>query len=154
MSGRLASGNIALQIVPSGTAWAMAPWRERVRMLKTDKYRDRLQEEKARLDRMIESRQASSVQHGSDSINDSFSNSGDSEYADAATETYDHELDLTLLNKYRHRHDAVRAALSRIEEGTYGTCIRCKQAISEGRLEAIPETPYCRECEADVETQD
>lgn len=123
-------------------------------MQKTDKFRDRLEAEKARLERMIASRDASAKQHGSESVNESFSNSGDNEYADAATETYDHELDLTLLNKYRHRLDTLKAALTRVEKGTYGVCIRCQRRISDGRLDAIPETAYCRECEADVEAQD
>jgi DnaK suppressor protein len=39
----------------------------------------------------------------------------------------------------------VRAALQRIDDGTYGYCIDCGRAIGEARLEALPWTPYCRE---------
>jgi RNA polymerase-binding transcription factor DksA len=123
-------------------------------MLKTDKFKDRLAQEKARLERMITSRQASSVQHGTSTVNEAFSNSGDDEIADAATETLDQEMDLTMLNKYRDNLTRVNAALGRIEEGNYGTCVRCHSTISEGRLDAIPETPFCRSCESDVEAQD
>ena len=123
-------------------------------MLKTQAYKERLQEEKARLERMITARRASTLSDGKTSgVNDSFSNSGDSEYADAATDTYNMELDFTLVNKYRDRLDGVNAALARIESGRYGRCVRCHTAISAARLEAIPETPYCRDCEADVEVQ-
>jgi RNA polymerase-binding transcription factor DksA len=123
-------------------------------MLKTTKFKDRLVEEKERLERMIRARHDSATQHGAVGINDAFSNSGDDEYADSATETFYQELDMTMVNKYRDRLDRVKAALSRVDNGTYGTCIRCHTQISEARLEAIPETPYCRDCEADVEVQD
>ncbi len=39
----------------------------------------------------------------------------------------------------------VRAALQRIEMGTYGICVDCGRDIGEKRLEAIPWTPYCLE---------
>lgn len=39
----------------------------------------------------------------------------------------------------------VRAALQRIEDGTYGECVDCGRAIQPARLEAVPWTPYCRE---------
>lgn len=39
--------------------------------------------------------------------------------------------------------DQVEAALARIEDGTYGMCAVCGEAIAEGRLEARPWTPYC-----------
>jgi DnaK suppressor protein len=37
----------------------------------------------------------------------------------------------------------VRAALDRLDQGTYGRCVVCGEQISPARLEAIPETPYC-----------
>jgi DnaK suppressor protein len=39
----------------------------------------------------------------------------------------------------------VRAALQRIEDGTYGQCIDCGRQIDAARLDAVPWTPYCRE---------
>ncbi len=39
----------------------------------------------------------------------------------------------------------VRAALQRVDEGTYGFCIECGRAIDSARLDAVPWTPYCRE---------
>jgi DnaK suppressor protein len=38
-----------------------------------------------------------------------------------------------------------RAALQRIEAGTYGVCIDCGRPIENTRLEAVSWTPYCRE---------
>lgn len=42
--------------------------------------------------------------------------------------------------------EAIRAALARIEGGSYGICVRCGEDISEERLDAVPHTPLCRVC--------
>jgi DnaK suppressor protein len=47
--------------------------------------------------------------------------------------------------------EQVRAALQRIEDGTFGKCIDCGRPIEPARLEAVPWTPYCR---ADQERHD
>jgi RNA polymerase-binding transcription factor DksA len=41
---------------------------------------------------------------------------------------------------------AVRAALRRIEEGTYGECAKCGEEIAEKRLEIIPHAALCAKC--------
>jgi RNA polymerase-binding protein DksA len=41
---------------------------------------------------------------------------------------------------------AIDAALKRIADGTYGTCVRCGGQISADRLEAVPHAAVCREC--------
>lgn len=40
----------------------------------------------------------------------------------------------------------IRAALGRIEDGTYGACSTCGRPISEERLAAIPSTLTCLAC--------
>lgn len=40
----------------------------------------------------------------------------------------------------------VTAALSRIEDGTYGVCLECDRAIPEKRLNAVPWAAYCVNC--------
>jgi DnaK suppressor protein len=37
----------------------------------------------------------------------------------------------------------VRAALQRLDEGSYGKCVICGEPIDEARLRAIPETRFC-----------
>jgi DnaK suppressor protein len=37
----------------------------------------------------------------------------------------------------------VRAALTRIDEGTYGRCVVDGEPIDEKRLQSVPWTPYC-----------
>jgi DnaK suppressor protein len=46
---------------------------------------------------------------------------------------------------------AVRAALRRIEDGTYGRCLVDGGPIAEGRLESVPWTPYCLKHQAELE---
>lgn len=41
---------------------------------------------------------------------------------------------------------SVNRALLRIENGTYGECVRCGQDIAPGRLEARPEAALCFSC--------
>lgn len=41
---------------------------------------------------------------------------------------------------------SVRRALERVEDGSYGTCAKCGEKISEQRLEARPEAALCIAC--------
>lgn len=50
-------------------------------------------------------------------------------------------------------HKAVLDALERIEQGGYGDCQQCGTPISKARLDALPFTPYCIECERQLEEQ-
>jgi len=45
-----------------------------------------------------------------------------------------------------HRLRQVQAALQSIDDGTYGTCIRCDQPIDPRRLEADPAAMTCMNC--------
>ena len=39
-------------------------------------------------------------------------------------------------------------ALGRIDDGSYGTCAKCGEPISEARLDVLPHTMLCRNCAA------
>lgn len=41
---------------------------------------------------------------------------------------------------------SIRRALGRIDDGTYGDCLRCGEPIAAARLEARPEASLCIEC--------
>lgn len=43
---------------------------------------------------------------------------------------------------------AIDAALDRVAAGTFGTCVRCGEAISDQRLDLVPHTPFCHTCAA------
>jgi DnaK suppressor protein len=46
-------------------------------------------------------------------------------------------------NLLRH----VRAALFRINDGSYGVCLHCEEDIKPKRLEAVPWAAYCIRCQ-------
>lgn len=41
---------------------------------------------------------------------------------------------------------AIRAALTRMDQGEYGVCTSCGEAISADRLDVLPFTALCRIC--------
>lgn len=48
----------------------------------------------------------------------------------------------------------IRAALQRIEEGTFGICERCEGPIGAKRLEAVPWARLCVACQAESEKEE
>ena len=46
------------------------------------------------------------------------------------------------------RHHVFTEALRRLDDGTYGACLACGNAIPFGRLSVMPETVYCVTCGA------
>ena len=75
----------------------------------------------------------------------------DNHPADLGTETFEREKDLGLLGNLRLFQGRVREALERLDQGTFGTCQHCGQPIAAERLEAIPWTPLCLECQEAAE---
>jgi RNA polymerase-binding protein DksA len=75
----------------------------------------------------------------------------DNHLADTATETYDRELDYTLEENSEHVLADIDAALTRIEDGTYGICSNCGKPISAERLEARPWATLCIDCQRERE---
>jgi len=67
--------------------------------------------------------------------------------ADKAESSYIKEFLLSLSNKDRNQLLMVDEALKRIEKNTFGLCQRCNKKINEKRLNAIPWTPYCINCQ-------
>ena len=41
----------------------------------------------------------------------------------------------------------VEAALARIEDGSYGSCLRCEEAIRSNRLSVMPHAAFCVGCQ-------
>ena len=63
-----------------------------------------------------------------------------------ATVTFDRELDYSLEENEERLLEAIDAALTRIDDGTYGICSACGQPVGEERLEALPWTTQCIDC--------
>lgn len=73
--------------------------------------------------------------------------------ADQGSATFERELDLSLEANVREHLEHVRAALERIDAGSYGVCERCAAEIPEDRLRAIPTTSLCVRCKTADESR-
>lgn len=110
----------------------------------TERFRDLLTEERTRVSHAIDHLHESN----SGSIEDETEEETyDNHLADAATATLNREIDYTLEENAEQLLGAIDAALLRIENGTYGTCVRCGKPIAEERLEAIPYATRCIDCQ-------
>lgn len=68
------------------------------------------------------------------------------DWEDSAIEREDTEVLEDLGRAGLKEIEMIRAALSRIEKGDFGVCVRCAEEISAERLEAVPYAPLCRTC--------
>lgn len=71
--------------------------------------------------------------------------------ADRASSSYQKEFLFHQSSNERQLLQMVEAALSRIREGTFGECISCGNEINIKRLEAVPWTRFCIECQEKLE---
>jgi DnaK suppressor protein len=67
--------------------------------------------------------------------------------ADDANETAEQETMLTLQSNIQRELGQVKAALVRLENGTYGKCANCGRPIPPARLEARPYSLYDIDCQ-------
>ncbi|MEW9920944.1 TraR/DksA family transcriptional regulator [Marimonas sp. MJW-29] len=79
-------------------------------------------------------------------IDEELSHEMDSDLEDQAIDLEDDEVLESLGNAAEKEVALLNAALKRIEDGTYGTCLKCEEPISEARLEAVPYAPLCKDC--------
>lgn len=112
--------------------------------------RERLLEEAARLGAIID--EIDRMER--DSLSEA---SGENVYrdhmADQGTATFERELDMTMEENERVELAEVRAALARMNAGTYGICATCGVEIPDGRLEAVPTASLCMTCKTAEETR-
>lgn len=71
--------------------------------------------------------------------------------ADTASELADVDRENAMLEAAEDQRVQVRAALARIDDGTYGTCTDCGAQISEARLQVRPEAARCIDCQSKAE---
>src|SRR5260221_12092190 len=71
--------------------------------------------------------------------------------ADRAASSYTKEFLFSQSNNDRQLLQMVDTALARIREGAFGECVSCGNEINAKRLEAVPWTRYCIECQEKLE---
>lgn len=65
---------------------------------------------------------------------------------DAASDDIDRQMIEALGAKELNRLKLINSALSRIQQGKYGLCIKCGKRIPQERLEIMPYALMCVEC--------
>ena len=61
------------------------------------------------------------------------------------------ELAVLTLDRDSRLLREVMAALARIEDGSYGICDACEEEIKPKRLNAVPWTRYCLQCQESID---
>lgn len=73
----------------------------------------------------------------------------DDEHDDVDTQA---EIDLAVLQIKSETLTRITAALRRLDQGHYGTCVECSHEIAAARLRALPFAVRCTPCEERRET--
>jgi DnaK suppressor protein len=109
---------------------------------KLDQFKKRLEERQVILRRSVSRNQQDGRQSDEDTAQD---------IADRAASSYNKEFLFHQSSSDRQTLQMVEGALERIKEGTFGDCISCGQEINPKRLEAVPWTRHCIECQEKLE---
>jgi len=109
---------------------------------KLDNFRKRLETRQQELRRMVSRTQQDGRSADEDTAQD---------IADRAASSYTKEFLFHQSNNDRQLLQMVENALSRIREGSFGECISCGKEINPKRLEAVPWTRHCIECQEKLE---
>lgn len=72
---------------------------------------------------------------------------GIQDLADKAYSAYSKELNFSLSDGERNLLMLIDEAFTRMKDGTYGVCTNCGVTIGEKRLQAVPWTPFCIDCQ-------
>lgn len=66
---------------------------------------------------------------------------------DTGSATSERERTMSLSRHARSQLTLIEEALTRMDAGTYGTCVVCGEAIHPDRLEARPQSVQCLNCQ-------
>jgi len=109
---------------------------------KLDTFKKRLETRQQELRRTVTRTQADGRTVDEDTAQD---------IADRAASSYNKEFLFSQSNNERQLLQMVDGALARIREGSFGECISCGREINPKRLEAVPWTRHCIECQEKLE---
>jgi DnaK suppressor protein len=105
---------------------------------KAKTYREKLLERREALVGQVQAAEAYSRERDAEATQDP---------ADMAANAYTKELLMSMSTNDRQLLESIDGALYRIEEGDYGFCDSCGEAIQEKRLEALPWAHHCVRCQ-------
>ncbi|MCC6343618.1 MAG: TraR/DksA family transcriptional regulator [Bryobacterales bacterium] len=99
-----------------------------------NKFKSILETKQAELETVLRNRDAIAIEKSPDAL-------------DEVQHAAERELAIRNLDRESNLLRNVRAALRRIEDETFGTCVHCEEEISPKRLAAVPWSPYCIRCQ-------
>src|SRR6202042_1043724 len=99
-----------------------------------NKYKHILEAKQAELEAFVRNREGIAIEKSPDALD---------EVQNAAKR----ELAIRNLDRESNLLRNVRAALHRMDEGTFGVCLHCEEDISIKRLHAVPWAAYCIQCQ-------
>lgn len=105
-------------------------------MTKTElnKYKQILETKLAELSQAVRDREGIAIEKSPDAL-------------DEVQHAAERELAIRNLDRESHLLRNVRGALRRIDEGAFGVCLHCEEDINPKRLNAVPWTPFCIQCQ-------
>src|ERR1700749_2787865 len=105
-------------------------------MTKTElnKFKEVLETKQAELAQVLRNRDGITIEKSPDAL-------------DEVQNAAERELAIRNLDRESNLLRNVRAALARIEDGSFGICMHCEEDISPKRLNAVPWAPYCIACQ-------
>lgn len=106
----------------------------------------RLEEKLLQQQAQLERSMLTAVEQGRQTVTDEIQ-----DVADQAVSSYQKELLFTQGTNGHTQLSLIRLALERIGEGSYGECLQCGSPIGEKRLDALPWTPCCINCQEKIE---
>jgi DnaK suppressor protein len=102
--------------------------------LEINKFKKILQNKRDELERIVRNRDAITIEKSADAL-------------DEVQHASERELAIRNLDRESNLLRNVRAALRRIDDGTFGVCMHCEEDISPKRIAAVPWAPYCIQCQ-------
>jgi DnaK suppressor protein len=108
---------------------------------KLEYFRNLLLEQRRQATEDLETEKAAALER-----DDGVEDSGDMSELDLNT-----SIALDLVGRASQLIQEIDEALQRIDDGTYGRCVRCGKPIDEERLKAMPTAKYDAKCQAAIE---
>ncbi len=105
-------------------------------MTKTElnRFKQILEEKQAELAKVLRNREGITIEKSPDAL-------------DEVQNAAERELAIRNLDRESNLLRNVRTALVRVVDGSFGVCLHCEEDISPKRLNAVPWTPYCIQCQ-------
>jgi len=97
-------------------------------------FQEALERKEAELDRVLQNREGIAIEKSADQMDEI-------QYAS------ERELAMRNVDRESNLLRQVKAALRRIGDGSFGTCVECESAISPRRLAALPWALRCIQCQ-------